>query len=78
LCYVFHRQDGSETVNETIHLERKYIMQSLGWVLLALGAIGFLNGVASNPRVPPVWRFVSSELEGDIWQDMTTGLYWRF
>jgi hypothetical protein len=53
-------------------------MDNLGWVLLALGAIGFLNEVAHNQRVAPVWRFAASTLEGDIWQDLTTGLYWRF
>jgi hypothetical protein len=47
----------------------------IGWGLLGLGAIAFLGSVAQNPNVSPNLRFVAQTAEGQLVQDLETGLF---
>ncbi len=49
--------------------------QALGWGLVGLAAIGFLGHIAQNPRINPNFRFIAQTAEGQVLQDLETGLF---
>jgi len=49
--------------------------EALGWAVLGVLAVGVLSSIANNPRVSPNIRFIARTAQGDIVQDMETGLY---
>lgn len=49
--------------------------KAIGWGLLGLGVIGILGSIAQNPRVSPTLRFVAQTAEGQLVQDLETGLF---
>ena len=46
----------------------------IGWGLLGIAVIGILGAIAQNPRVSPNLRFLARTAEGQLMQDMETGL----
>ena len=49
--------------------------QVIGWSLLGLGAIAVLGSIAQNPNLSPNLRFVAQTAEGQLVQDLETGLF---
>ena len=49
--------------------------QVVGWGLLGLGAIAILGNIAQNPQVSPNLRFIAQTAEGQLVQDLETGLF---
>jgi hypothetical protein len=48
----------------------------IGLGLLGLGAIAILGNIAQNPNVSPNLRFMAQTAEGQLVQDLETGLYY--
>lgn len=48
--------------------------RAIGLGLLGIAVIGILGAIARNPRVSPTLRFVAQTAEGQLVQDMETGL----
>jgi hypothetical protein len=49
--------------------------QAIGWGLLGLAAIAILGRIAQNPTVSPNLRFIAQTAEGQLVQDLETGLF---
>jgi hypothetical protein len=47
----------------------------IGWGLLGAAAIAILGNIAQNPKVSPNLRFVAQTAEGQLVQDLETGLF---
>ncbi len=45
----------------------------LGMLVVGVAGIAFLNEIATNPRVSPLWRKVASTAEGDVYQHIING-----
>ncbi len=56
--------------------KRKNWGKVIGLGLLGLGAIAILGNIAQNPNVSPNLRFVAQTAEGQLVQDLETGLYY--
>lgn len=48
---------------------------AFGWGLVGLLAIAVLSNIAQNPRVSPNLRFIAQTAEGQVVQDLETGLF---
>jgi hypothetical protein len=49
---------------------------SLGWTLLLSGvALAVLGAIAQNPKTSPRLRFIAATAEGQLVQDLETGLF---
>ena len=46
-----------------------------GMVLVGAVGIAFLNEVANNPKVSPLWRKVARTAEGDLYQHIITDAF---
>lgn len=46
----------------------------IGWGFLGLLGVAVLNGIAQNPNVSPKTRFIAQTAEGQIVQDLETGV----
>jgi len=49
--------------------------QAIGWGLLGLAAVAILGSIAQNPKASPNLRFIAQTAEGQVVQDMETGLF---
>jgi hypothetical protein len=48
----------------------------IGLGLLGVGVIAILGNIAQNPKVSPNLRFMAQTAEGQLVQDLETGLYY--
>lgn len=48
---------------------------AFGWGLLAVLAIAGLSKIAQNPKLSPNLRFIAQTAEGQLVQDLETGLF---
>jgi hypothetical protein len=49
--------------------------QAIGWGLLGIAAIGILGAIAQNPKGSPNLRFIAQTAEGQVVQDLETGIF---
>jgi len=47
--------------------------QLIGGILLGVVVMAVLGAIASNPRVPPLYRHYATTAEGEIFQHVVTG-----
>jgi hypothetical protein len=56
-------------------MKRKDWSSTIGLGILGLGAIWLLGNIAQNPRISPNLRFIAQTAEGQLVQDLETGLF---
>jgi hypothetical protein len=52
----------------------KNTQQAIGLGLLGIAVVGFLGGIAQNRKISPNLRFIAQTAEGQLVQDLETGL----